>query len=267
VISRRDVIGGVAATVGGLLLPRLGRAAAPIRRRRLGGGKTYPMLGAAFAGGSAQFMGIADNAAFSMGAGAKLTICAWLFPTSFATTTAPISKGGSFAAGTLEYGVQVNAAGSLALRVSDGTTVRNSNGVTLTLNAWNFAMVQYDGTNLFASLNGGAFTTGVAGADIQDLANDFRLGLFSGGGSPYSGSLDAVGLWKRALTANEVSQLYKGGVGMAYGDLFGSLLTNLVDYYDLDDAGGSGATWIGRLGNNVIAGTGAAAPTSAPGKR
>jgi hypothetical protein len=238
-----------------------------IRRRRLGTGKNYPLLGAAFVGGSNQNLSIADNAALSMGAGVKLTICAWMMPTSVATTSQVIAKFNGAAAGT-EYSIQLNTSAQASFRVSDGTTIRNSNVVTLTVNAWNFVMGQYDGTNLYASLNGGAFTVAVTGADIQNGALTFRIGTDSNALNGYTGSLDCVGLWKRALSAAEVGQIYNGGIGMAYQDLTPALATSLTAWYDLDDSGGSASTWLDRLGtSNLTAGAGAAAPTSTAGKR
>jgi len=238
-----------------------------LRRRRLGGSDRHPNIGAAFAGGSVQYMGIADNAALSMGAGVQLTVCAWVYPESFAAASILAGKWNGTAA-TTEYGLQVNTSGLMQLRVSDNTTIRTSNGVTLLLNTWNFVLAQYNGTNLFTALNGAAFTAGIAGADIQDGALAFRLGTMSTGGSPYTGRLDCVGIWKRSLTAGEFATLYNGGKGMAYADCPASLLTSLAAWYDLDDAGGSAATWIDRLGvSDLTAGAGAAAPTSAAGKR
>jgi hypothetical protein len=121
---------------------------------------------------------------------------------------------------------------------------------------------------LYTSLNGGAFTVAVTGADIQNGVLTFRIGTDSNALNGYTGSLDCVGLWKRALSVAEVSQLYKGGIGMAYRDLDAGLLTSLAAWYDLDDVGGSAATWVDQLGaSNLTAGAGAAAPTSTPGKR
>jgi hypothetical protein len=42
-----------------------------------------------------------------------------------------------------------------------------------------------------------------------------RIGA-SGGGYPFAGSIDEVGLWQRALSDAEVAALYAGGNGLAY---------------------------------------------------
>lgn len=238
-----------------------------IRRHRMGSARNYPNLGAQFAGGSSQFLGSADNAALSMGAGVKLTICAWVYPTSFATATRFVAKYTGTAA-TSEYAMRVDTSGNLTLAQSDGASFRNSNAKVLTLNQWNFVMGQYDGTNVYVSLNAGAFTVAVTGADMGDTTTVFRVGTDSNNANAYTGILDCVGLWKRALSAAEVTLLYNGGIGMAYQDLSPALATSLAAFYDLDDAGGSGATWVDRLGtSNLTAGTTTAAPTSAVGKR
>lgn len=227
--------------------------------------RNYPNLGAAFVAN--QQMGVADNAALSMGAGVKLTICAWLYPTSTAAQCFPVAKW-TGAAGVSEYTFQINAGGGFFFRVSDGASTRTSNSQALVANAWQFVMGQYDGTNLYTSLNGGSFSVAVTGADIQNGTLALRIGSDSNGTNGFTGTIDCVGLWKRALSVAEVSQLYNGGIGMAYQDLTPALATSLAAWYDLDDAGGSASTWLDRLGtSNLTAGAGAAAPVSAPGKR
>lgn len=239
----------------------------PIRRRQMGG-NPYPMLGASFAGGSSQFLSVADNADLSMGAGVRMTIALWAFPQLNATTQDLAVKGAATTAAR-EYMVRQDTANKIAFLVSDGATAASAQSTAaMTLNAWNFVVGQYDGTNVRSSVNNGALANAAFSTDIQDSTQPFRLGLRGDGLEPYTGTLDVVGIWRRALTTTEISQLYNGGVGMAYRDLSGSLLTNLVAWFDLDDQGGSGATWVDRAGgNNLTAGTGAAAPTSAPGKR
>lgn len=237
-----------------------------VMRRRLGGKARGPRA-AHFAGANTQFMGIADNPALSMGAGARLTIVAWIYPESFATVTFPVSKAISASAASNEYVVQVSSAGLWQLRSSNGTTTVNSNGVTLLLNTWNFAVAQYDGTNIVTSLNAGAFTAGVAAADIQDSTNDFRLGAGVTGTSPFTGSLDSVGIAKSALSAGEITELYNGAAGKAFAQISPALAAKFSAYWDLDDAGGSGATWTDKAGSNhLTGGTGTAAPTSTAGK-
>jgi len=42
----------------------------------------------------------------------------------------------------------------------------------------------------------------------------FNVGDYGGG--PMDGSLDEIGVWNRALSDEEVAQLYNGGNGLAY---------------------------------------------------
>jgi hypothetical protein len=230
----------------------------PVARRRMAKGQG--VRAAQFAGSSNQFLTRADNAALSMGAGVTMTLCGWLYPTSVAAQSQVISKFTGAAAGS-EYTVQLSTAAVAVLRVSDGTTLRSSNGVTLALNQWSFFMGQYDGTNLYASRNAGAFTAAATGADIQNGVLALRLGTDSNALNGFTGSLSQVGIWKRALTTAEITTLYNGGKGQSYAQLPAGLLTNLVAYWDLDDAGGSAATWLDKAStNHLTAGTGAAAP-------
>lgn len=238
-----------------------------IRRRRLGG-SPYPMRAAQFTGSSSQFLSIADNAALSMGTGVLLTIAGWVYPQSSGVVQDYIAKGA--AAGSREYLVRQDATDKLQWLVQSGggtqALIQSLNAFNL--NAWNFFVCQYDGVNIANSTDNGTVQSTAFALDIADAANTFRLGSRSDGAEFLTGRLDSVGIWKRVLTAGEISQVFRGGTGLAYRDLSGALLTSLVAWWDLDDSGGSSAVWIDKVGtNHLTAGAGAAAPTSAAGKR
>jgi hypothetical protein len=213
----------------------------PIRRRRLGG-NPYPNIAARFDGVANTYLGIADNAALSMGAGVRMSLAFWFNAESPATVGAIIGKGATSTAApaAMEYTVAMVSSGP-EFRVSDGTTAINM-GTSLapvTAGVWYFVLCRYDGANIKIKVNDVAENTLAFSTDIQDSTQPFRLGAKQDGGTNFQGKVDCAGLWKRALTDAEGTQLYKGGVGMAARDLSGSLLTTLIDYWDLDGSGQS----------------------------
>lgn len=239
------------------------------RRRRLSVSRNYPNTGAVFDGGSNQFLTIADNAALSMGAGVRPSGCFWIYPESLATLQFPFGKTTGGVAATSEYWVRVNNSTSkLEFLVSTGAANQTaSSSTTIAVNTWYFASWYYDGATIGIALNNGSFATAVLATDITNGTQAFRLGTSAAGAQPFTGHLDCVGIWKRVLTAAEFTTLYNGGLGMAYQDLPTSLKDG-VAWWDLDDPGGSSATWVDKAGaNHLTAGAGAAAPTSGAGKR
>lgn len=239
------------------------------RRRRLSLSRNYPNLGAVFDGGSVQFLSIADNAALSMGVGVRMTMVAWVYLESLAALQFVVCKTLAGAAASNEYLLRINNSTSkFDFIVSNGAANQSVATVaTIAVNSWYFVTCYYDGTNIGISLNNAAFATSAFSSDITDGTQNFRFGAGGAGSSPYTGHLDCVGIWKRVLTVAELTTLYNGGIGTAYRDL-PTAMRNGVGWWDLDDPGGSSATWVDRVGaNHLTAGAGAAAPTSGAGKR
>jgi hypothetical protein len=72
-------------------------------------------------------------------------------------------------------------------------------------------------------------------AAIQNTANPLSIGLAGANNSQYlNGRVAAFGLWKRALTASEVTALWNNGAGRTYASLDSGLRTNLVSWWALN---------------------------------
>jgi hypothetical protein len=235
-----------------------------MRRRVMTGG--FTVKAAHFAGGSTQFLNIADNAALSMGAGVHPTLVMWVYPESIATAYL-LSKDLGTAA-TIEYKLQLQASGAVRVQKSNGTTINNVDTAIIPVNRWSFIAANYDGANLQISSNNAVFTQQADTNDIQDSTNNLRLGTRSDGATPFTGSLAQVGIAKSILSAAELTELYNGGKGKSFAQLSAALAAKFSAYWDLDDAGGSGATWLDKAStNHFTAGTTTAAPTSVTVRR
>jgi hypothetical protein len=66
----------------------------------------------------------------------------------------------------------------------------------------------------------GSNVTSSSGGTIQSSTLSYstylNTGYLHGSGSFYNGYLDEVGVWSRALTSSEVTQLYNSGLGLQY---------------------------------------------------
>jgi len=68
-----------------------------------------------------------------------------------------------------------------------------------------------DGTQLSVSQGAGAVP-----ASLQSPAADFLMGRFIGLGRYYPGTIDEVGVWDKALTSSEITELYNSGTGVTH---------------------------------------------------
>lgn len=172
--------------------------------------------GRAFVAASSQYLEIPDNPYLSMGAGERLTIVFWVKLSSTAGQTW-IGKIG--ASGSFEYWVDldsVKARFAVSSTGADAAVVSATGFGNLSSDTWYMICARYNGTTISISVNALAPTTAAYSSDIFDAAATFRIGARSSG-SPYANAvIDEVGIWKRALSDDEVTALYAAGAGLSY---------------------------------------------------
>jgi hypothetical protein len=145
----------------------------------------------------------------------------------------PASGGGGF---TLQRFDSLNLV-YLTIRNDNASNSVAVNSSAFVPSAWNFVECGWDSTlnQSFISLNGGArtFSTVVAGWTFPNTTNITRLGR-DPFGSFLTGNLAGWGLWKRALSASEITSLWNNGAGRTYASLDSGLRTNLVSWWALN---------------------------------
>src|SRR5205085_385302 len=89
--------------------------------------------------------------------------------------------------------------------------------ITLTYGAWYHLVLTYDGINVTGWINGvsqGSYPSSGNGDPNQSVCSGFTILNYVCGINNFTqGKVDEVGVWNRALSAAEVSDLYNGGVG------------------------------------------------------
>jgi hypothetical protein len=94
-----------------------------------------------------------------------------------------------------------------------GNTSSVSNGT------WYFVVVKWNNSTqtLSISLNNGTFNDQtIGGQTIQDGGGQLRIGSDRTASGPTNFAIDEVGIWKRILTADELTALYNSGSGTTY---------------------------------------------------
>ncbi len=101
---------------------------------------------------------------------------------------------------------------------------------------WNHLVLTYDGSTVTGYLNGVSVgTVASSGSGTVNLTSGFTIY----GGAVSNTINDEVGVWSRALTADEVSQIYNSGRGNAYPLTDTPSLYGGVAYYKLEDVADS----------------------------
>jgi concanavalin A-like lectin/glucanase superfamily protein len=153
-------------------------------------------------------------------AAAPFTLQAWVYLDSKATRQMFIMKGG---AGGDEYFLEYeNATDRFRFFILDSTA--NYVGVTAdTFGApstatWYHLVAKLDsvGMGISIQVNAGTADTGVITNTDADRSQPFQIGSYRGSAFFADGRIDEVGVWGRVLTAQEITDLYGGGSGLAY---------------------------------------------------
>jgi len=162
-----------------------------------------------------------DSADFSFG-DESWSITGWIYLGVNNTIQGLITKGVT-SADTAEYGLYMNPSHLVFLMGKGGTTglvylIASTFG-PLSTSIWYFVHFGYDAVSnkMRISVNNGAHDEVAHTWGCRDGAGNFCLGRFDDG---YYADIyiDLVGLWRRHLTAPELTWLYNGGAGRQYSD-------------------------------------------------
>ena len=185
--------------------------------------------------GTNQFLSIADNASINL-SGTNFTLSCWYFVSALNTVNAYVFGKAVLNLLPLDYGFRINANTTTTQFLwSTSGSYSVLTGPSVVLGAWNHLTIVFDGTNLTMYGNGVAGTPVAMPAAIQNTANPLSIGLAGANNSQYlNGRVAAFGLWKRALSPSEVTQLFNSGAGRTYASLDTGLRTNLVSWWALN---------------------------------
>jgi hypothetical protein len=202
------------------------------------GGMAYPLAGKFGNGGF--FDGVDDYVSIPTDKTAgqsAFTIAAWVKPSALVGSAAIIGNW----SGTTTTLFRMTAGGVLQgyLVNSSGTQYGGSLGSTLTTGSWQLAVLTYDGNNLTAYLNGVQGSSIAATGTVRASGNYMAIsgsGSIGGSSGPFSGNIDEVRIYNRALSPAEVKNLYNFAPGP-------------VGWWKLDDNTGTTAKDSSGFGN------------------
>lgn len=147
-----------------------------------------------------------------------LTMTAWV-KTNLASTEQTIFEVGDTGSNPfVMYRIEIFSTGQLKFSLqTNNTAPSNYVGTTvLSTGAFHFCAATWDGTNVVVYLDNASEATGTQTGTMSTTGGAAAIGESPAFGSPFSGTIDEVGLWSRALSSLEISQLYNSGAGLQY---------------------------------------------------
>lgn len=138
------------------------------------------------------------------------------------------------------------------IKIYQGSLTFNSI-FTLSNNTWYHIVYTYDPAapqknNLY--INNAAPETNTSSINFTGTAIANDIGHLTGNTQYTNGNIGTLGYWNKVLNTTEVATLYNSGNPLRYACMSGSLLTNLVAFYDLQEA--SGASRVDSVGGNTM---------------
>ena len=110
------------------------------------------------------------------------------------------------------------------------------------IDTWYHVVARYDSSAGTCSIqvdDGSEDSAALTGADPGDTAAVFQLGKAGTSASQWDGKISNAGYWSRVLSAQNVTDLYQGGYGLAYPfSTTLALTTSLEGFWALDETSG-----------------------------
>ena len=159
----------------------------------------------------------------SIGSGSYSISC-WIYADDLshanASWGAGFIKNGTVASGT-------DVAGAYLASVTTGGAIYwwnwvNDDRVTtntspITTGAWHHVVLRWNGTSSAIFVNGASVAVSTGGSTSSGWGIGFEIGRTSTSTAfVWDGGIDEVGVWSKALTNGEISDLYNGGNGISY---------------------------------------------------
>jgi hypothetical protein len=204
--------------------------------------------------GSTQYLSVTNNSTLQVN-NQSYTFSAWVNPSVSATQVIF----GKFIGGTYDYLFFLDSTNKVQLGVL-GSNLTSSASVPL--GQWSHVACTYDhagGQTARVYVNGQLSGTLTSFPSATSTTAEFQIGARAAQ-ILFTGSIGPCAMWKRALSASEITSLYNSGNGLNYADVQSAgLTTNLVSYWALNETSGSR---VDAAGSNTLTNNGSVGTTS-----
>lgn len=167
---------------------------------------------------SSQWLSRASTSDLAMG-NIDFTIAAWVYADSLGIDSYIVSK---WSTGSEEYSLGYSNGSGFIFIINNFAkfVIETVVGVPSTA-TWYFVVAQHDSVSdlVKISVNAGTFRTAATAGQFPAAGSEgFAVGdsKQAGTASKWNGRIDEVGIWKRALSSAEITELYNSGSGRDY---------------------------------------------------
>lgn len=190
------------------------------------GSATGVISGARSFSGSGQYFSHSDNSDLSLGTDTAFSFAFWAKDAADCSNRGLVTKAVSGPDSSAGYVIWISGT-TLSFTIGNGSSSATVSGdpnftfVNPPHNVWHYVVAWHDpvsDTINYQIDNGTPLTTSWSGG-TADEGGEFQLGGFTAWSIPWSGNIDEVGFWKKALTLDERTWLYNSGSGRSYADI------------------------------------------------
>lgn len=178
--------------------------------------------------GTSHYIKVLDNNSLDLTQ--NLTLSSWIEPNSLNNEQAILGKGTNI--GHTWYALHHNVLNpkktGISLQNLPAVSTCFINSSQLSINNWNHLLATYNGSELKLYLNGVLVNTTTK--NIQLMPNsltDLFIGCELNNFRFFNGKLDDIGIWNRALTTDEISNLYNANICYQSVTVTDTLVINL----------------------------------------
>lgn len=169
-------------------------------------------------GGQASLLDdVVDSSYFALSDGIDRTIAGWFNAVNYTSSPGIISNWANPGGGQVQYLFWHNGL-ALAFRVRNGLgiDIEVASSVTPPTNAWTFFSIwREDATDTMGiRINSTVDTSNLSTSVISTGTPRFAVGNRNNNGATLNGAVDAVGIWNRILSSDELDELYNSGAGL-----------------------------------------------------
>jgi hypothetical protein len=163
--------------------------------------------------GSTKYVEATNSPSLSI-SGNQLTVSAWVFqPNNISTSThyaiiAKLSDPINYISPYFSYALYFLNGSYATFFVTVGGSEQTLTGPSLSVNAWHHIVGVYDGSHILLYTDGVLQGTQAQTGNISAFSTPFRIGTNTDFSRNYSGSIDEVRIYNRALSSSDVTQLY-----------------------------------------------------------
>lgn len=141
----------------------------------------------------------------------SFTFSLWVNPTSVSSAIQFFIANDN-SSGTRSFAFGIDANGKIYFERTGTPFGADGTGRSLTAGVWNYVTLVYDGTNISSYING-ILNQKVAMVGLNSTTNDIYIGRrqYTGSNLPFTGSMDDVAIFDRALTETEIKSIFMVG--------------------------------------------------------